>query len=124
MQVYQTDSKGFYVGQTMADPDPLDVGKWIIPGGCVTEPPPTIEEKQLAKWVNGIWIITDVVDPIEPEPDPVLPPTQEAQKFSRAMAYRTEADPLFFMSQRGEATEAEWLAKVEEIKARFPYPAA
>ena len=44
------------------------------------------------------------------------------QETARAAAYRAEADPLYFKSQRGEATEAEWLAKVAEIKARFPYP--
>lgn len=32
-------------------------------------------------------------------------------------------DPPFFMSQRGEATTAEWKAKVAEIKTRYPYPA-
>jgi hypothetical protein len=40
----------------------------------------------------------------------------------RAQAYREEADPLFFKAQRGEATTEEWLAKVEEIRARFPSP--
>ena len=44
------------------------------------------------------------------------------QQAARAAAYRQEADPLFFMSQRGEATIEEWQAKVAEIKARFPYP--
>ena len=38
----------------------------------------------------------------------------------RKAAYQNEADPLFFKAQRGEATQAEWLAKVEEIKARYP----
>ena len=122
MQVYQTDHQGFYVGQATADPDQLDVGNWIIPGGCVTEPPPTVGEKQLAKWADGVWVITDVLDPVDSEPDPVLPPTQEEQKVSRAMAYRAEADPLFFKAQRGEATLEEWQAKVAEIKARLPYP--
>ena len=41
---------------------------------------------------------------------------------NRASAYRSEADPLFFKAQRGEATTDEWTAKVAEIKARFPYP--
>jgi len=41
---------------------------------------------------------------------------------NRAAAYAAEADPLFFKSQRGEATTAEWEAKVAEIKARYPYP--
>ncbi len=42
-------------------------------------------------------------------------------KQQREAAYKTEADPLFFKSQRGEATTEEWQAKVAEIKARFPY---
>jgi hypothetical protein len=47
----------------------------------------------------------------------------EAARSNRHAAYTAEADPLFFMSQRGEATIAEWEAKVAEIKARYPYPA-
>ena len=46
---------------------------------------------------------------------------KEAER-QRAAAYRSEADPLFFKAQRGEATTDEWTAKVAEIKARFPYP--
>ncbi len=38
----------------------------------------------------------------------------------RILAYREEADPLFFKAQRGEATIEEWKAKVAEIKAKFP----
>jgi hypothetical protein len=38
----------------------------------------------------------------------------------RAEAYRNESDPVFFKSQRGEATHQEWLDKVAEIKARYP----
>jgi uncharacterized small protein (DUF1192 family) len=50
-------------------------------------------------------------------------PRKEAEA-DRASAYRSEADPLFFKSMRGEATTDEWTAKVAEIKARFPYPGA
>ena len=49
-------------------------------------------------------------------------PSREEQEEARRAAYVVEADPIFFMSQRGEATLAEWEAKVAEIKARFPYP--
>jgi hypothetical protein len=38
----------------------------------------------------------------------------------RQEAYITEADPLFFKAQRGEATVEEWQEKVAEIKQRFP----
>jgi hypothetical protein len=42
---------------------------------------------------------------------------------NRAAAFTTEADPLFFKAQRGEATIEEWEAKVAEIRTRYPYPA-
>jgi hypothetical protein len=51
-----------------------------------------------------------------------IAPTYQEQQDKRSTAYRNEADPLFFKAQRGEATTEEWLAKVAEIKARFPYP--
>jgi hypothetical protein len=38
----------------------------------------------------------------------------------RQSAYATESDPLFFKWQAGEATEAEWKAKRDEIRARYP----
>ena len=41
---------------------------------------------------------------------------------NRRNAYRNEADPLYLKWQRGEATEQEWLDKIEEIKQRFPKP--
>jgi hypothetical protein len=60
---------------------------------------------------------------IQPYVPPVpVPPTMEEQEAARKVAYVQEADPLFFMFQRGEATEQEWLDKVAEIKARYPYP--
>lgn len=49
-------------------------------------------------------------------------PTLQQQQSARALAYSNEADPIFFKSQRGEATEQEWLDKIEEIKLRYPYP--
>jgi hypothetical protein len=39
----------------------------------------------------------------------------------RQSAYQREADPLYFMWKRGESTEEEWLAKIQEIKSRYPY---
>jgi hypothetical protein len=44
-------------------------------------------------------------------------------KRARQAAYQVEADPLYFGWQRGENTEQQWLDKVAEIRARYPYPA-
>jgi len=48
-------------------------------------------------------------------------PRKEAEAL-RSAAYQSEADPLFFQYQAGEVTKDEWMAKREEIRARYPYP--
>lgn len=54
--------------------------------------------------------------------DPVKAAAIAAEKAdsNRKAAYQAEADPLFFKWQAGEATQAEWQAKREEIRQRFP----
>jgi hypothetical protein len=49
---------------------------------------------------------------------------REQVEEARAQAYRETSDPIFFQYQRGDATEAEWLAAVAEVKAAHPYPEA
>ena len=46
----------------------------------------------------------------------------EFAKENRSKDYAREADPLFFKAQRGEVAIEEWQTKVEEIRARYPYP--
>ena len=53
-------------------------------------------------------------------PEPADPPPAPDTSALRRAAYALEADPLFFMAARNEATQADWLAKVAEIKARWP----
>jgi len=65
-----------------------------------------------------------VAPPEPPAPPPLTPEELTAiAQARRQAAFQAEADPLFFQWQAGEGTEAEWLAKREEIRARFPYPA-
>lgn len=55
------------------------------------------------------------------KPEPPKKPSNEQQAELRRVAYEKEADPLFFMVQRGEATQEQWQAKLQEIKDRYPY---
>jgi hypothetical protein len=48
-------------------------------------------------------------------------PTNEEQAELRRKAYEAEADPIFFLIQRGESTQEKWQAKIAEIKERYPY---
>lgn len=66
--------------------------------------------------------------PSKADCDAVIPTIEAEQahdqvKNARQVAYQAEADPLYFGSQRGENTEQDWLDKVADIRARYPYPA-
>ena len=87
---------------------------WCNNNGCVINP--------------DTWVIEAI-----PEP---LPPTKEEQQQARQQAYRNEVDPITCHIQRlGDEEQTpeviaeiaslveERKAKVEEIKARYPYPA-
>ena len=47
---------------------------------------------------------------------------RKAVEDTRRAQYQLLADPLFFGWQRGDNTEAEWLAAVEQVKIDNPYP--
>ena len=53
--VYQTDANGLYVGEAIADPDPQNIGRWLIPAGCVEVKPPLFTGGKVAKWVGYKW---------------------------------------------------------------------
>jgi hypothetical protein len=82
-----------------------------------------------AQWVlrgdDLEWLDQNQTRPTDAEIDAevarltALEPARIATENRRA-AYITEADPLFFKAQRGEATVEEWQEKVAEIKQRFP----
>ena len=77
-----------------------------------------------ASWPNitGMTTIGWLYDGITFTEPPPYVPSKEVQQEARAAAYKAESDPLFFKYQRSEATEQEWLDKIEEIKLRYPYP--
>jgi hypothetical protein len=72
------------------------------------------------KWENDAWVCID-----QPTVDAWLQSQKiqfnESQKKKRFAAYTVESDPIFFKSQRGEATNQEWLDAIAAIDARFPY---
>jgi hypothetical protein len=71
--------------------------------------------------IQADWVEVSEFDVVTANPQPSeMPLTPEQIATLRRQAYQLEADPLFFKAQRGEATEQEWLDKIEEIRARYP----
>jgi hypothetical protein len=97
---------------------------------------PTKADALQALCPNAEWVLRDDelewLDQTHPQPTEaeiqaelnrlIAEQPRKIAQHQRATAYTTEADPLFFKAQRGEATIEEWQAKVAEIRSRYPYP--
>jgi hypothetical protein len=78
---------------------------------------------------DGLTWFSDSAKPSEAQLEALWPTVQYEAAYgdveqARAIAYRETSDPLFFEWQRGDATEAEWLAAVDAVKTAHPYPKA
>jgi hypothetical protein len=78
---------------------------------------------------EGLEWLDDSPKPTKKALENAWPEVQQARaikavEIARQQAYKETADPLFFQFQRGEVTEAEWLAAVEAVKTAHPYPEA
>lgn len=92
------------------------------------------------KYVGTVWVLNgddysglEWLDaspkPTEAELEALWPEVEHDLQVAevenlRRDAYQLESDPLFFKYQRAEdgVTKAAWLAKVEEIRERYPMP--
>jgi hypothetical protein len=69
--------------------------------------------------------LPDVPNPEKPDYNPDEQEKQRALEEAisfRQSAYERESDPIYFLWQRGEATEQDWLDAITAIKTRFPKP--
>jgi hypothetical protein len=75
----------------------------------------------------GLTWLDESPKPTEAELQALWPEVQYEVAYTqveqaRASAYRETSDPIFFQYQRGDKTEAEWLAAVQAVKDAHPYP--
>jgi hypothetical protein len=64
---------GALLGEGIADPSPLEPGKWLVPAYATTVTPLIAEDGKQAVWANGAWQIQSIPEP-EPEAAPAPPP--------------------------------------------------
>jgi hypothetical protein len=75
----------------------------------------------------GLTWFSDTPKPTEKTLEALWPEVEyevayESVEKARQVAYRETSDPIFFEYQRGDKTEAEWLAAVQAVKDANPYP--
>ena len=76
---------------------------------------------------SGLTWLSEGEPPTEAELEALWPSVEyevahEQVEQARQVAYRETSDPIFFEYQRGDKTEAEWLAAVQAVKDAHPYP--
>jgi len=117
----QTSFPDVLSNETLADWGVFPVTPMEIPDGFdnVNQNATTVNPEL----IDGVWHQKWLIEAASPEEvaQRISDLAQNA-KASRASAYVTESDPLFFKAQRGEATMDEWIALVAEIKMRYSYP--
>lgn len=62
---------GVFLGQGIADADPLTPDAWLLPAHCTQTAPPVVSAGHFAQFVNNAWLV--VAEP--PPPAEPLPPT-------------------------------------------------
>lgn len=92
------------------------------------EYPEDVWDMQNNDYSTLVWM-SDSQKPTKKELEALWPEVEykwqsEKVESARQNAYQMESDPLFFKYQRNEdgITKAAWLAKVEEIRERYPMP--
>jgi hypothetical protein len=105
---------------------------FTLPDNSIVGPFVTLKATQGGYLADDAFLAEDLVTGgvISTVPDDYVTPEQQAaltaqfnaqQKKNRFAAYTVESDPIFFKSQRDEATKQEWLDAVASVDEKFPY---
>jgi len=71
----------------VADPNPLERGKWLVPAHATELEPPAAVEGKTRHFVGGEWVYQDI--PPTPEPEPPTP-EQVRQNFATLIQQRLD----------------------------------
>ena len=119
MDVYQTDLNGVYVGATIADQDPLDSTNYLIPAGCVKTAPPTITDKQFAKWDGAKWSV-ETIPVVEPDPEPK--PLSQAETVRAKRAALLAASDTMALADRITDEWRTYRQALRDVPAQAGFP--
>lgn len=107
--VSQLNAQGYFTGPVIADESPLEPGVYLIPGGAIDVPPPTVPAGKVALRQGLSWVF---VTPPEPEaPEPVNGVPQSVTRF-QALAALHLAGHLPAVQATMTAPETPVLAKM------------
>ncbi len=87
--VSQLNAQGYFTGPVIADESPLEPGVYLIPGGAIDVPPPTVPAGKVALRQGSSWVF--VLPPTEPEETPPVAGVPQAVTRFQARAALSRA---------------------------------
>lgn len=115
MKIYNYHPETFeYLGEGLADPNPLEPGNWLIPASSVTFPPPDHIEGKLRYFENGSWVYKD------PPPEPEKYELKLTYKDKRRFEYPEFGEYLDAVVKGDQAAIDKYIADCLAVKAKYP----
>lgn len=108
--VSQLDARGYFVGAAIADESPLEPGVYLIPGGAIDVPPPTVPQGMVALRQGNSWAF--VLPPEAPEATPPVAGVPQSVTRFQALAALHLAGHLPAVEAIMAAPETPTLAKL------------
>lgn len=118
MKIYHYDENAQFVGEGVADADPLEHGRWLIPANATNVAPPEHVEGSTRHFVAGGWEYRDIP---APEPEPVQPEIVLTYRELRAREYPPIGDQLDALYHAG-IFPADMAALIQAVKDKYPKP--
>jgi hypothetical protein len=119
MKIHHYDQNtGEYLGEGVADADPLEPGRWLIPANATNVQPPEHVEGSTRHFLAGGWEYRDIPAPVpEPVPEPYVPTYKEL----RAAEYPPMGDQLDALFHAG-VFPPDMAALIQAVKDKYPKP--
>ncbi len=115
MKIYNYHPETFeYLGESFADPNPLEPGNWLIPASSATFPPPEPIEGKNRYFENGSWVYKD--PPPEPKPYEIQLTYADKRKF----AYPDFGEYLDAIVKGDDAQLQKYIADCLAVKQQYP----
>lgn len=104
---------GTYLGQGIADADPLTPDAWLLPAHCTQTPPPSVGAGFFLKFVNDAWQ-TVAEPPAAPAP---IPPTAAEIKLAKWNDIKALRDKLTL--DGGCKVGTNWFLSTERARGEY-----
>lgn len=118
MKIYNYDKfTGFYINESLADPNPLEPGNWLVPAYATTIKPPPFQEGKNIRFDNNNWVYEDI--PIQPLVEEPEPPILTYADYRR-MEYPPFTEYLDGVVKGDQTQINKYIADCLSVKSKYP----